>query len=379
MLIVLDSCEHVIGAAAVFSEQLLRGASGVHVLATSREPLRAAGEVVRRLPPLETPPLLDTLTASQALKYSAVELFVECAAARMDGFALTDDDALLVADICHRLDGNALAIELAAGRVDAFGVSGVAARLEDRFCLLINGRRSALPRHQTLVATLDWSYDLLPVLEQTVLRRLSVLTGDFSLEAAAAVAADQSITESDVVTAVANLAAKSLVSADIASRIARYRLLDTTSAYARRKLNEAGDLEGTALRHADYFRDLFDRAEIGTDSQSATDWPMKYAGHIDNVRGALDWALSPNGNMATGIALTISTVSLWLNLSLMDECRQRVKRAISCLGSTATTTPRQEMQLFTALGVALYSNRAWPRIQNGVDQGDPDRGKSEGH
>lgn len=369
MLIFLDSCEHMIEAVAVFSEQLLRGAPGVHVLATSREPLRAAGEVVRRLPPLETPPLLDAITASQALKYSAVELFVECAAARIDGFALTDDDAPLVADICHRLDGNALGIELAAGRVETFGVSGVAARLVDRFRLLTGGRRSALPRHQTLVATLDWSYDLLPDVEQTVLRRLSVFAGDFSLEAAAAVASDESITESDVVAAVANLAAKSLVSADITSRIARYRLLDTTSAYARRKLNEVGEFESAALRHADYFRALFDRAEIGTDGKSSTLWRTKYAGHIDNVRGALDWAFSPNGNLASGIALTISTVNLWLNLSLMDECRRRVKRAISHLGS-ATTTPRPEMQLFTALGVALYSigpgpesRMAWTRVK----------------
>jgi predicted ATPase len=134
MLIVLDSCEHIIEATAVFAEQLLRGALGVHVLATSREPLRAAGEVVRRLPPLEIPPLLDTLMASRALKYSAVELFVECAAARIDGFALTDHDALLVADICHWLDGNALGIELAAGRVDAFGVSGVGAWWIDFNC-----------------------------------------------------------------------------------------------------------------------------------------------------------------------------------------------------------------------------------------------------
>jgi predicted ATPase len=354
MLIVLDSCEHIVEATAVFAEQLLRGAAGVHVLATSREPLRAAGEVVRRLPPLGTPPLLDTLTATQALQYPAVELFVECAAARIDGFALTDDDAPLVADICHRLDGNALGIELAAGRVDAFGISGVAARLVDRFQLLTGGRRSALPRHQTLAATLDWSYDLLPGVEQTVLRRLSVLGGEFSLEAAA-VAADESITESDVVAAVANLAAKSLVSADVAGRVARYRLLDTTAAYARRKLNEAGDFEAAALRHADYFRALFDRAEIGTASKSAADWRTTYAGHIDNVRAALDWAFSPNGNAAAGIALTISTGSLWLNVSLMDECRQRVKRAISHLRPSATATPRQEMQLFTALGVALYS------------------------
>ncbi|HWE51131.1 MAG TPA: hypothetical protein VG273_15165, partial [Bryobacteraceae bacterium] len=152
-----------------------------------------------------------------------------------------------------------------------------------------------------------------------------------------------------------NLAAKSLVAADIASRIARYRLLDTTFAYARRKLNQAGDFEAVAFRHADYFRGVFDRVEIGTDSKSAIAWRTKYTGHIDNVRGALDWAFSPHGNVASGIALTISTVSLWLNLSFMDECRQRVKRAISHLGPAATATPRQEMQLFTALGVALYS------------------------
>lgn len=368
-LIVVDSCEHIIEAAAVFSEQLLRGASGVHVLATTREPLRAAGEVVRRLPPLVTPPLLDNLSARQALQYSAVELFVECAAARVDGFELTDDDALLVADICNRLDGNALGIELAAGRVGAFGVSGVAARLSDRFQLLTGGRRSALLRHQTLSATLDWSYDLLPGIEQTVLLRLSVLAGDFHLEAATAIAADEDITEPEVVNAVANLVSKSLVSADITGRIARYRLLDTTAAYARQKLNEAGDFEAVALRHAEYFKNLFDRAEIGIYNTSASDWRTRYTGHIYNVRSALDWAFSPNGNVATGIALTISTVSLWLNLSLMEECRHRVNRAISHLESTDSTTRRRAMQLFAALGVALYSigpgpesTKAWTEV-----------------
>ncbi len=375
MLIVLDSCEHIIDATAVFAEQLLRGAAGVHILATSREPLRAAGEVVRRLPPLEIPPLLSTLTAPEALKYSAVELFVECTAARIDGFALTDHDALLVADICHRLDGNPLGIELAAGRVDAFGASGVAARLVDRFRILTGGRRSALPRHQTLVATLDWSYDLLTDLEQAVLRRLSIFAGDFTLEAAAAVAADGPTTAPDVVVAIANLAAKSLVSADVSGRIARYRLLDTTAAYARQKLNQVGDFGRAALQHADYFRELFDRAEMGSINQSATEWRTIYAGHLDNVRAALDWAFSQNGNMAVGLALTISTVSLWLNLSLMDECRQRVKRAILCLGSAGHDTPRQEMQLFTALGVALYSigpgpesKTAWTKVESLAEQ-----------
>lgn len=366
LLIVLDSCEHIVDATAAFAEHLLKGAPDVHILATSREPLRAAGEVVRRLPPLEVPSA--TLGASEALKYSAVELFVECVAARIDGFVLTDEDALSITDVCRQLDGNALGIELAAGRVDTFGISGVAARLVDRFQILTNGRRSALPRHQTLAATLDWSYDLLPEMEKSVFRQLSIFAGDFTFEAAVAVAANGQTTESEVIDAVANLTAKSLVSAEVGGRVAHYRLLDTTNAYARRKMGEGGEFDKSALRHANYFRDLFDREELEPVAH-ASDWRAIHARHVDNVRRALDWAFSPNGHFDVGVALTIATVPLWLNLSLMDECRQRVKRALSHLSSD-TGTPRQEMQLFTALGVALYSigpgpesRAAWLRVK----------------
>jgi predicted ATPase len=166
-----------------------------------------------------------------------------------------------------------------------------------------------------------------------------------------------------------------LVSADVGGRRARYRLLDTTAAYARQKLNQAGDFGRAALQHADYFRKLFDGAKIETTNQSATEWRSLYAGHLDNVRAALEWAFSPNGNVAAGVALTISTLGLWLNLSLMDECRLRVKRAISHLGSAANATLRQEMQLFTALGVALYSigpgpesKTAWTKVESVAEQ-----------
>lgn len=355
VLIVLDSCEQILGAVARLAEALLKGAPGVHILATSREPLRAAGEVVRRLPPLEIPPESDVLTAAEVVTFSAVQLFVERARSSSDDFELMDADAHYVSEICRRLDGNALAIELAAGRVEAFGVAGVASRLVDRFNLLKGGRRTAVPRHQALGATLDWSYDLLPDDERAVLRRLSVFAGNFTLEAAAAVAGDEATTSSDVIDRVANLVSKSLVSAEARTSQLRYRLLDTTSAYARQKLTAYGEFGEFARRHAEYYRDLFERAGLECSSQSSSDWVLAYGDQLDNVRTALDWAFSDGGNASIAVALTIVSVPLWLNLSLMDECRQRVQNALSRLGAADTTGPIQEMKLYTALGIALYS------------------------
>jgi predicted ATPase len=190
MLIVLDSCEHVIDAAASLAEQLVAGASGVHILATSREPLRAAGERVHRLQPLDVPVDPSQLTAAEALAYSAVQLFVERAAAVLDGFELSDAEAPIVSAICHKLGGIALAIELAAARVDAFGIRQLKLLLDDRFRILNQGKRTAQPRHQSLVAALNWSYEFLPETERVVLRRLSVFAGAFTLDSAIAVAGD---------------------------------------------------------------------------------------------------------------------------------------------------------------------------------------------
>ena len=208
ILIVLDCCERVVEDAAVLVEELLKGAAGIGILATSREPLRAEGEIVYRLPPLEIPPASVDLTASDALTYPAVQLFVERVSSSAGGFELSDGDAPVVADICRKLDGIALAIELAAGRVDVFGLFGVAARLEDRVRLLTHGRRTALPRHQTLAATLDWSYDALSESEQAALRRLSIFAGSFTLDSAQAVAADDLVVSSDMVEVVARLSLK---------------------------------------------------------------------------------------------------------------------------------------------------------------------------
>src|SRR5580658_9553301 len=207
MLLVFDSCEHLIEAIAALAENIFREAPQVHILVTSREALRAQGEQVHHLAPLECPPYTESLTAAQALGFPAVQLFVKQVTHSGHAFELTDADAPIVAEICDRLDGIALAIELAASRVSVHGVRGTAALLDQQFRLHWRGRRTALPRHQTLSATLDWSYNLLSPTEQLVLRRLAVFVGGFSLEAVLAVVAE-SLRPAELTETLATLADK---------------------------------------------------------------------------------------------------------------------------------------------------------------------------
>jgi predicted ATPase/DNA-binding winged helix-turn-helix (wHTH) protein len=356
-LIVLDSCEHVIGAAAAIAEAILKAAVRVSILATSREPLRAEGEWVHRLTSLELPPRSDDLTPEGALQYSAVQLFNERAIATMDEFALGDDDVAPVLEICHRLDGVPLALELAAARVDVFGVKGLAARLDDRFTVLTSGRRTALRRHQTLRAAMDWSYELLPENEQIILRRVAVFPGDFTIDAAAAVATGDRISTADVFEGVANLAAKSLVSTDISSEVTYHRLLDTTRAYGLERLSESGGIERVRALHAEYYRDLFERAETEWEARPTAEWLADHGRQIDNLRAALDSAFSPGGDASIGVALTAAAVPLWMHLSLMEECRGRVERALAAIAAGAGRDARREMQLHAALATSLIDTR----------------------
>jgi predicted ATPase/DNA-binding winged helix-turn-helix (wHTH) protein len=349
MLLLLDNCEHVIEAAAVLAEELLKGAPRIHILATSREPLRAEDERVQRLAPLETPPISPGLGAAEALTYPAVQLFVERAAAGADGYELTDADALVVAQICRRLDGIALAIELAAGRVGAFGVGGVATRLDDRFQLLTRGRRTALPRHQTLRAAFDWSYDLLSEMERRIMRRLGIFAGHFTMAAAAAVLADGALGPGEVDDGVANLVEKSLVVADVGGATVTYRLTDTARAYALGKLIEAGELQSLARRHARHLLALFERAQIAWETEPTAAWLAAHAGELDALRGALDWAFSPEGDMAIGVALTVAAVPLWFEMSLMEECRMRAERALAALEQAGAKDQRRRMHLYAAV------------------------------
>ena len=253
MLLVLDNCEHVIESVAVLVERLLAAAPHVYVLATSRELLRAEGEHVHNLAPLGAPDENSVLTAAEALTFPAVQLFMERAAAGGNRIELSDAEARLVAGICRRLDGIALALELAAGRVASHGIRGSAELLELRFKLLWQGRRTALPRHQTLNAMLDWSYNLLRKEEQRVLRRLSVFVGAFTLDAAQAVAAEVDSNAEPILQLLANLVAKSLLSTQPQEGSVRYRLLGTTRAYATLKLVESGEADMVVRRHAMHF------------------------------------------------------------------------------------------------------------------------------
>ncbi|HTI82082.1 MAG TPA: winged helix-turn-helix domain-containing protein [Acetobacteraceae bacterium] len=357
ILIVLDSCEHVIGAAATLAEAILMAAPQAGVLATAREPLRAKGEWLHRLAPLELPSEAEACpTAAEALGYPAVELFNE-RAAETDSFVLDDANMPMVLEICRRLDGIPLAIELAAAVAPTFGVRMLAAHLDHRFDLLTGGRRTALPRHRTLRATLDWSYELLPESERVLLRRLAIFAGQFSLEAVRAVAESPELEAAEVIKGIANLFVKSLVVTEVGSGDARYRLLDTTRAYALEKLVESGERDRIACLHAEYYRDHFARAEAEQESRPTIEWLGEYGWQIDNLRAALDWAFSPGGVNSIGAALTAVAVPLWMHLSLVAECRERCDRALLSLATDHVDDMHLRMRLQIGLGNSLLHTR----------------------
>jgi predicted ATPase/DNA-binding winged helix-turn-helix (wHTH) protein len=352
LMLVLDNCEHVVDAAARMAAALLRANPAARVIATSREPLRAEGERVYPVPPLAVP-TEGRPDGEDPLRYGAVRLFAERARAAAPHFSSDVRVAAAVAGICRRLDGIPLAIELAAARAAALGIEGVAARLDNRFRLLMGGHRTAMPRHQTLRATLDWSYELLAEPERIVLRHLAIFAGGFTLQAASAVAAGDEITGRDVVDCVADLVTKSLVTADVGDATVRYRLLETTRAYAIEKLIQAGEFDAAARRHAERYRDLFESGEAEAETRPTDEWLAEYGPGIDNVRAALDWAFSPGGDSSIGVALTAASVPLWLRLSLMEECRGRVERALASVDPGSSQGQHQKMQLYAALGASL--------------------------
>jgi predicted ATPase/DNA-binding winged helix-turn-helix (wHTH) protein len=350
MLLVLDSCEHLIETIAPLAERIFRVAPEVHILATSREPLQVAGEQVYRLHPLAFPPEDEPLTAACALTFPAVQLFVERAAAHGSGFELNDADAPIVGNVCRRLDGIALALELAAGRVGAYGIKGMASLLDGPCRLLWHGRRTALPRHQTLSAMLDWSYNLLPESERVILRGLSMFVGAFSLEAAQFVAAGDILEREQVAEAIAGLVTKSLIAVETNHTGVLYRLLDTTRGYILAKTVDSGERNTIARRHAIYCCEFLARAEIGSLTCSKNNGAIDGWRHVSNARAALEWSFSEQGDKEVGTALAAASALLFLELSLLTECRVWMERAIAELDARGD---RREMELQEALAVSL--------------------------
>jgi predicted ATPase/DNA-binding winged helix-turn-helix (wHTH) protein len=355
LLVLLDNCEHLIEAVAITAEALLRASPAARVIATSREPLGTEGEQVYLVPPLKVP--AETDDSANPLEYGAVRLFVERARAAEPRFSPDGRLMATLAMICRRLDGIPLAIELAAARAAVLGVEEITVRLDECFNLLTGGRRTALPRHQTLRATLDWSYELLPEPQRVLLRRLAIFAGAFTLDAVSAVFVGRGPAPPGVIDGLPSLVAKSLIAAEAESGVARYRLLDTTRAYALAKLAESGERTEVAQRHAQYYLKVFERGEAERKVRATAEWLGAYSWQIDSLRAALDWAFSAAGDASIGIALTVAAVPLWMLLPSVDECRRRVEQALAALEPETNRDRRLEMRLHAAMGEALTYTR----------------------
>jgi predicted ATPase/DNA-binding winged helix-turn-helix (wHTH) protein len=348
LLLILDTCEHVIDATANFVETVVRACPRTRILATSREILSASGEYVYRVPPLGVP-AVDEEEPDKILAHGAVELFITRATALGLDLSPQAETLPAIGAICRRLDGIPLAIEFAATRAAVLGVQQVAAALHDRFTLLIRGRRTALPRHQTLRAALDWSYDLLAGPERAALRHLAIFAGPFDLAAAAALALGPELLSPDITETLSGLFAKSLVVTEFDGGAARYRLLDTIRAYGFERLAEAGERAPIAERHAKYYCDLFERAEGEAPTRPISEWLNDYGWQLDNLRAALDWSFSPDGSRDIGVALTAAAIPFWLHLSLLHECRTRVEHALAVLQFERHEDVHRELKMLTAL------------------------------
>ncbi|WIE48245.1 winged helix-turn-helix domain-containing protein [Pseudomonas sp. GM17] len=354
MLLVIDNCEHLLDAIAPLCESILRAAPQVHVLATSRESLRAEGEFLQRLESLDCPPPIAVLDRAQALTFSALQLFVERAMASHDSFELSQDELPLAIEICRRLDGIPLAIELAAAQVGNLGLAGLLSQLHGCFRLLTQGCQVTPGRHQTLRATLDWSFELLSACEQACLRRLGVFRGGFTLPSAAAVIVDAHIEASTVFTAITQLVAKSLLNVEVGDEEVFYRLLDTTRSYALEKLEQAAELPATRRRHAERCLALMHQARDDWEQTPSTLWVERHARSLEDIRAALDWGLNAQGPQQLAIHLAAASAPLWQELSLLKEHGGYVRQALALLHTAGEACPRLTQALKLALGSACY-------------------------
>jgi predicted ATPase len=352
ILLIFDTCEHLIDAVAELAAHIFSTAPQVHILATSREALRVEGEHIYRLAPLACPPEDAELTPAAVQTFPAIQLFMERATASGAHLELDDTQAAILASICRKLDGSALAIELAAGRVETYGLQKTAALLDQRLSMLWLGQRTAPARQRTLQATLDWSYELLSEPERVVLQRLAIFVGDFTIEAALAVVTSATIDRAVVVAAVDSLVAKSMLAASLSGAMMRYRLLDTMRAYALEIKVHDSELADLSARHAIYYERWLEQtgAEWLTLSTAAERAP--HMANISNVRAALEWCFGGNGSAEIGVRLAAAAAPAFLAMSLLTECQQWSERAILALDEVSRGGS-EEMHLQAALGMSL--------------------------
>ncbi len=346
ILIVLDCCEHVIGEAAELAEVLIRGCPQVHIFATSREPLLAVGEFVYRLQPLAFPPDGEGATAASALAYPAVRLLVDRAAASGSGFELKDCDASLASQLCRKLEGIALAIELAAGRIEALGLKAITSHLDASVTLMWHGRRTAVARHQTLGATLDWSFNLLSDDEKHLLHRFSVFPASFLLEAAIEVCCFD-FDRSKAIEMIASLVSKSLVTVDAGGATLRYGMLDTTKTYCRKKHSEFGEDVSISQRFADYFS-AWVQQHSALSKEALDDFRLE----LPNLRAALEWHFSDGGQMSDAVRFAAALCPMMMRFSQVAECSRWAQAALSRMPPAFVGT-EYELRLRGVLGQSL--------------------------
>jgi len=355
MLVVLDNCEHLAGPVASAAEGLLRECPQLRILATSREPLGLRGELVWRVPMLSVPDIRTTAvkTKDVVARFESVRLFVDRAVAAQPSFQLTDKNASAVAQICHRLDGIPLAIELAAVRVKALPVEKILSRLSDRFQLLTGGSRTALPRQQTLRATVDWSYELLSAKERALLNRATVFAGGFTLEAAEGVIPNGDIKAAEVLDLVSALVDKSLVVPEEADEGGRYRLLETIRDYGAEKLRDTGEADALTVRHVNYFIAFAEAAEPELRGPDQALWLKRIAQEHDNVRLAVRTCVGRR-DASGSLQMAGALWRFWYVRGYWEEGRKRIGEILAMAESRAKTPERAK---------ALYGGAVLARVQ----------------
>lgn len=339
-LLVLDDCDPVLTACAELAEALVRACAAVRIVVTSREALGVPGEAILPIASLITPEIGSAVLARDLGAVDACRLFIERARAVQPTFELTDTNARAVAQLCRRLDGIPLAIELAAARVRALPVEQIAARLDDRFRLLTGGSRTSVARHQTLRATIDWSYDLLTEPERAVLRRLSVFAGGATLEAAESVCAGDPVEPFEILDVLGRLVEKSLVFTDPTSAEARFRLLETVREYARGRLVEADEGETTLRRHRDWYLALVDEASPAFfHGPEPVEWLRRLDREHEDVRAALEWCLDQPGEGRSGLRIAAGLWRFWEIRGHLSEGRGWLERMVEAVGGEVSPLP----------------------------------------